>query len=112
MEKLCKRIARQREAIGLTQSQLAEMVGVQPETVCRIECGRRSLSIGLLERVARALEVELHELFQFGGVEARDDARERLIRFISRLSATEIDLVLEVAAPVLKIARAARDKSR
>ena len=34
-EKLGKRIARQRKAVGLTQAQLAETVGVQPETISR-----------------------------------------------------------------------------
>lgn len=101
-EKLGRNIARQRNAVGLTQAELADKVGVQPETVSRVETGSRTASLDLLENVARALEVELHDLFRLhDGDDPRQRALERLSFFASRLSGDEIDLVMDVGADVL-----------
>ena len=100
--RLGQRIARQRHAVGLTQAQLAEAVDVQPETVSRMENGSRSPSLGLLVRVAVALDVELHELVRLPDISnPKTLALDRLSWFASRLSPAEIDLVLEVGSAVL-----------
>ena len=100
--RLGQRIAMQRHAVGLTQAQLAEAVDVQPETVSRMENGSRSPSLGLLVRVAVALDVELHELVRLPDISnPKTLALDRLSWFASRLSPAEIDLVLEVGSAVL-----------
>ena len=43
-----------------TQAQLAEKVGTGQAVISRLESGNSKPSIRLLERVARALETELH----------------------------------------------------
>ena len=48
-------IARLRIRRGLTQAQLAEMVGVQEATIARLEGGSRIPSLSLLRRIAEAL---------------------------------------------------------
>jgi DNA-binding XRE family transcriptional regulator len=48
-------IARLRIWRGLTQAQLAEMVGVQETTIARLECASRMPSLSLLRRIAAAL---------------------------------------------------------
>lgn len=101
-ERLGNRIARQRRVVGLTQAELAERASVQPETICRIESGKRTVSLGLLVLLAESLDLELHELFRFQTVDSpKDRAVERLRWFGSRLTATEIDLLLDVGAAVL-----------
>lgn len=99
---LGRKIARHRQAIGLTQSQLAEMADVQQETISRIETGRRAPSLGLTYRLSAALEVDLHELFRLSTPgKPKDQAMERLIWFSSRLTPEEIELVINVGAAVL-----------
>ena len=101
-ERIGQRIAIQRKAVGLTQAQLAERVEVQPETICRIETGNRLASLGLIEKVSNAIELELHDLFRLPGAESpRDLAVDRLLWFAARLSPAEIDLVMDVGAAVL-----------
>ncbi|MDO8754885.1 MAG: helix-turn-helix transcriptional regulator [Anaerolineales bacterium] len=57
-------IARLRIARGLTQAQLAEMVGTQQPSIARIESGNALPSLLFLERVASVLNarVEVHIL--------------------------------------------------
>lgn len=51
------RLAAARRARGWSQERLAEVLGVQPETVSRYETGAVPMSIAVLVRVAAALEV-------------------------------------------------------
>jgi transcriptional regulator with XRE-family HTH domain len=105
-ERIGQRIAQQRRAYGLTQAQLAEKADVFPETISRIETGHRTASLGLLVRVADAIEVELHELFRLRGSDSpKDVAMDRLLWFASRLSAPEIEHLLEIGAAVFASTR-------
>ena len=99
---LGERIARQRRAVGLTQMELAEKVGVQPETINRIERGKRTPSLRLLMRLSKALELEVHELVRVQGADGpKSQILERLLCFASRLSLDEIELVMDVGASVV-----------
>lgn len=57
-------IARLRIAHGLTQAQLAEMVGTRQPSIARIESGKSLPSLLFLERIAKVLNarVEVHIL--------------------------------------------------
>jgi transcriptional regulator with XRE-family HTH domain len=107
-DRLAERIARQRRVVGLTQAELAERAEVQPETVSRIERGRHNPSLGLLILLAEALDLELHELLRLPASDTpKDRAVERLLWFASRLSAAEIELVMDVGTAVLPHTRKA-----
>ena len=51
-----------RKALGLTQEQLAKLVGVTQGTVAQWECGLTHPSFENLKRVAAALNVSVDEL--------------------------------------------------
>ena len=55
-------IARLRIQRGLTQTQLAEMVGTHQPSIARLENGSSVPSLSYLERIAKALDarIELH----------------------------------------------------
>lgn len=50
---------------GLTQEQLADMVGVRRETVMRLEKAQYNPSLKLAIDISRAVEAPIEELFQF-----------------------------------------------
>lgn len=54
-----------REAIGLTQAELARTVGVTRQTLLAIEQGRYSPTLELAFQIARAFAVGLDDLFQY-----------------------------------------------
>ena len=67
VEKLLgKRIAELRRAKGLSQEQLAAKTRYSTEFVSLVERGLNAPSVAGLARIARALKVEIKDLFEFG----------------------------------------------
>ena len=60
---LGERIAALRKAHNITQTQLAEALGVSQQTVQAYEMGRRRIPVSAMPIVARTLAVHLEELF-------------------------------------------------
>ena len=61
-----KRIKELRERKKLTQERLAEKVGLDLQTISRIETGYYFTSFENLEKLANALDVTMADLFNFG----------------------------------------------
>lgn len=81
-----KRLASLREAEGLTQAQLSEMIGAGPQYVSHLETGRiKTPPWDRMKKLAKALNVSLNDLFFFEGV---DDNAEFLRSKILRLAET------------------------
>lgn len=59
---LCDNIATQRKKLGLTQNQLAGMLGVSAQAVSKWERGISCPDISLLDEIAKALQISLAEL--------------------------------------------------
>jgi len=57
-------VRRHRLARDITQSQLAELLGVTRQTVLSIEKGKYTPSIGLALRLAEIFDVSVETLFQ------------------------------------------------
>src|SRR5215467_7370674 len=101
--KVGQRIAEQRRLAGLSQAQLAERVGFATETISRMETGAAMPSLARIDSIARALDVDLAELFRFRSRTAPEDvAIERLVWLMSRRTASEIGLVIDVAARIVE----------
>ncbi len=49
----------------LTQEQLAEMVAIEPNHMSNIELAKAGASLDVVFRLADALEVPVHKLFEF-----------------------------------------------
>jgi transcriptional regulator with XRE-family HTH domain len=64
-------IARLRIARGLTQAQLAEMVGTKQPSIARLESGASEPSVAFLRKVAAALEARLEVRFVALGKDQR-----------------------------------------
>lgn len=59
------RIKKLREARGLNQEQLAEMIDFESRHLSRIETGKSFTTIENLEKIAGALNVDINMLFDF-----------------------------------------------
>ena len=68
-----KAIRKQR---GLTQEQLAEMVGIGTPNISYIECGKFAPAIDTLEKISTALNVEPYELYKFDKKSDEDIKKE------------------------------------
>lgn len=72
--RLSRNIAERRRALGLTQAQLAERLGVDTETLSRFERGKHLPSLLTLERLASLLMLTMGELLAEQPSVADDDA--------------------------------------
>lgn len=64
-----KEIRRMRK---ITQEKLSEIIGVDNGYISKLEVGQNFPSIGTLEKIANALDVELVEFFQFTTTKEKD----------------------------------------
>lgn len=64
------RIREIRKARGLSQDQLAEVIGIDQKHMSRIELGKSYPSLDRLMRIAEALQVPLPGLFEFMHLES------------------------------------------
>lgn len=58
-------VRRYRRTKGLTQAQLAEIIGVTDQHISHIECGHTSLSLYAFVNLALALSVDLNDLLGY-----------------------------------------------
>jgi len=64
IERVAMTIRKLREQRGMTQGQLAERAGVSREYVARLEAGRYDPSLSTLEKLAKALKVDVAKLLK------------------------------------------------
>src|SRR2546421_8909433 len=99
--KLGRRIAVERQLAGLSQADLAERLGLEPETLSRLETGNAMPSLARIETIAETLGIEVRELFRFRSTDRpMDEAIDRLVWMVSRRSVEEIKLVTDIAARI------------
>lgn len=65
---LGQRIQKLRKDRKITQEQLAEIVGIDPKNISRIEKGNNYPTAENLTSIANALGVEIYELFVFNDI--------------------------------------------
>jgi len=98
-ELLGKRMRELRKKKGLTQEELGARAGISYKYLGSIERGLENPSFRHLSRIARALGVELSELFQFQHLEP---SRERLIKEINKMLTKMSDTQLQLTYRLLK----------
>jgi len=96
------RLKTRRKALRLTQDQLAERLGIEKETVSRLETGFVTPSIGRLSTLAEALDLSLEELLRDVSDRPADQAGS-LIAAIQTLPAEERALVIRTATDLASI---------
>lgn len=60
-----KRVKELRNKLGVSQEELADMVGLDRTYITSVECGKRNISIVNIEKLAIVFQVSLHEFFNF-----------------------------------------------
>ncbi|MBN3831575.1 MULTISPECIES: helix-turn-helix domain-containing protein [Burkholderia] len=91
-ERLGKAIARERMARGLTQEQLAEIIGVEQETVSRFERGATLPPLPRLIQLADYFDVPLESLLRANSNRIADEATD-IAEMLSKLDSPNRDFV-------------------
>lgn len=64
MKTFGRRVADVRKARNVTQQELAEVTGMSVVAIAYIETGKRWARLGTLSRIAKALKVDVADLFK------------------------------------------------
>jgi transcriptional regulator with XRE-family HTH domain len=81
---VARRIRERRLALGLTQQQLAELIGVTYQQAHKYENGANRIAIGRLYLIARALDVEPAHFFEGLGAQRPAEPRQRTMLELAR----------------------------
>lgn len=60
-----KRVKELRNKLGISQEELADLASLDRTYITSVECGRRNISIVNIDKIAKALKVELNDFFTF-----------------------------------------------
>jgi len=95
------RIKELRKRRGLTQEQLAEMIGVDPKHIGKIEGGRGYPSLDALENIARSLEIDLKDFFTFEHLETINSVRKSVKARIEAANEEDLRRIQRVLDAIL-----------
>lgn len=94
-----RRVAQARAKRGWTQEKLAEVIGIEPVSLSRLETGDRALSLTTLGLIADALDLGLGNLIGVEGdlpTPGTSPQEAELLRGFSSLGDARRDLVLRL----------------
>lgn len=97
-----KRIKELRERKKLTQERLAEKVGLDLQTISRIETGYYFTSFENLEKLANALEVTMADLFNFGHLKTKEELIKEINTELSTSSEKDVQRIHKLIFGYLK----------
>ena len=78
-KKLGARIKYLRVQKGFSQEKLAEAIDIATTSLSYVETGRGFMTLATLEKLARILDVELYEIFQFSTITTNEEMYDYII---------------------------------
>ena len=97
-----KRIKELRKNKKLTQEQLGELVGIDFKQIGNIETGTYFTTMPTLEKIAKALDVEIYELFNFNHNNSREILIENIIKMVKEASDDDLKIIYRIIGDILK----------
>lgn len=86
-EKIGQNLAAARIKVGLTQEKLAEMVGVESNSIHRYEKGQRDMRFTTAIQITKALNISMYELIpeEYTEHNVSKESEDQLVSLFSRL---------------------------
>jgi len=91
-----------RESKKLTQERLSEKVDINPVHLSNIERGVANPSLALLIRIAKALEVELWEIFDYGHEVSSTELKKALSQLTKELDEERLRSVVKIVRALVR----------
>lgn len=96
-EALGERINRLRKAKGITQSTLAERVGIEPSNISHIERAASKVGLGTLVKIANILECSVDDLLCDSILCEREAFENELTRIVKDCTPKELRMITDLA---------------
>lgn len=102
-ELLGSRIKELRKLRGLSQEKLSEKINIGPKHLSRIEVGRGFPSLDTLERIAKVLNVELKDFFEFAHeASSSKELKETLSNLLKETDEESLRLMVKIIRAVVR----------
>lgn len=100
-KKLClgRRIREIRKSKKISQEQLAEMISLEPPSICNIERGKNYPTLQNLERIVEILGTTFTEIFDY----EHQKSNEELIEEINNILANNTDKIRKIYRVIVEI---------
>ena len=98
---LSRNIKRYRNRLGLSQLHLALELGISIAFLSDIENGKKWVSAQTLSQIAKALKIEIYELFK-PEQSIRDDVSAAVAKYLDDVDETLIKSIEEAVRPAVK----------
>lgn len=102
--RLGKYIQDARDAQGLTQEKVGEIIGRTGKSVSNIECGKTNPKFDTVYSIFRTLNVDVNGLF-YGGHSVDSTTSKELQRLLESCTERELEMVLDISRTVLSHTR-------
>jgi transcriptional regulator with XRE-family HTH domain len=100
--KLGFKIKELRKKRNLKQFQLAELVGIETTSICKIENGHHFPNEDNLEKIAAALNVDINDLFSFKHQKDKNFLIFDINKMIESADENNIKLIYKIMVAILK----------
>jgi len=98
-----KRIRNQREFLGFTREQLAEMIDVTPKFCSDIELGVKGMSLNTLDLLSNALKLSTDYIL-YGNFEKNEpDAERRIYKMLASCPSSKKKYAIEVIKNIILV---------
>ncbi len=91
-----------RKSRGLTQAQLADIIGLDAKTISRIESGGRFPKKENLEKIVSALNCNIKDLFNFDYIKSKEELRAYINKKLDTASYNELKYYVRVVDAYLE----------
>ena len=91
-----------RKARELSQEQLSEKVDVDPRYISRIEVGANVPSLETMDSIARALDVEIKDLFEFMHLQAGGVKIEEIEKLLEGADEGKKQMIMKIVRAVVR----------
>lgn len=97
-----KKVKEIREARGLTQDQLAELIDYETQSLSLVENGHRGVSFATLEKLVKVLNTEPADLFTFEETQNPPALIKTIIKSLTALDAESLRYIINVIKEFVK----------
>ncbi len=97
-----KRIKELRKQKKLTQEQLGELVGIDYKQIGNIETGTYFTTMPTLEKIAKALNVEIVELFDFNHTQNKEQLLKEISSLLINAQEDKLRFIYRIIRDILK----------
>ena len=94
------RIKELRKTRKLTQSQMAEAIGMETTNLCKLENGGQLPKEENIEKIAKTFGIPIKDLFDFGHMKQKDELQKELINIILESDKKDIELYYKLITAV------------